>query len=276
MTVSTISTKSDEKSAAKPGRLDPRLREQIRELFLELAATENPTRREHLREQLCEVNAPLVRYLARRFKNTAEPMDDIVQVGMLGLVKAIDRYDVERGLEFSTFAVPTVLGEIRRYFRDATWATHVPRGARELYSSIVSVNPDLTQRLGRPPTPSDVAERLGTSVEAVLEAMDAGAAYSTSSLESAAETDGGDDRRSTLRMEDERLEQVEQRAALRPALASLPERQREALVLRFVGDLTQTQIADVLGVSQMQVSRLLSKSTTRLRALLADPELLSA
>lgn len=257
--------------------LDPALRRQLRELFLELAdCSHDDPRREHLREQLVELNAPLVRYLARRFKNTAEPMDDIVQVGMLGLVKAIDRFDPHRGLEFSTFAVPTVLGEIRRYFRDATWSAHVPRGARELYSSIVNVQPELTQTFGRPPTTDELAERLSSTPEAIVEATEAGAAYSSTSLESAADGLGGEDRDLNLRQEDYRLEQVDLRADLRPAMASLPERQREAIVLRFVYDKTQTQIADVLGVSQMQVSRLLSKSTTRLRELLTHPELLSA
>jgi len=279
MTARTASTtdRNTHRSLSRPagqtrsGRLEPAQRAEIRELFEELAATTDARRRRQLRDRLVELNLPLVRHLARRFSHTAEPLDDVIQVGTLGLIKAVDRFDPERKLEFSTFAVPTVLGEIRRYFRDATWAVHVPRGARELYSSIGTARADLAQRLGREPTNADLAAQFDVTERDIQTALDAGAGYASSSLESMADSAGGVGRDASVGFDDLRLDQVESRADLRPALAQLTRRQREVIVQRFVYDRSQTQIAAELGVSQMQVSRLLARSTRELRALLGVP-----
>jgi RNA polymerase sigma-B factor len=252
-------------AGARSGRLDPELRAKLRELLLELHALPGTSpERDALRERLVELNYPLVRYLARRFKSSKEPLDDLVQVGMIGLLKAIDRFDPERGLEFSTFAVPTVLGEIRRYFRDATWSVHVPRGARDLHSAIVTARAQLSQELGGSVTVSDIAERVGASEHDVIVALDAGLAYTSVSLESMAEATG-EGREAAFGFVDGRLEQAEWRVDLGPAIATLPGRQREILTLRFVYDQSQTEIAAALGVSQMQVSRLLARSMRQLR-----------
>jgi RNA polymerase sigma-B factor len=263
---------TDSHTTTRPARLDPTLRAEIRDLFFEFsAAPADSTRHVALRAELVELNTPLVKYLVRRFRNTAEPIDDITQVGMVGLLKAIDRFEPDRGLEFSTYAVPTILGEIRRYFRDSTWPVHVPRGTRELSSTLTSTVPDLSQQLGRAPTAAELAQSLDVSEDAVLQAMDAGSCYTNKSLDSMAEQLAGETREFFAATEDIDLDQVEHRADLRPALATLPERQREAIVLRFVYDKSQSQIAAVLGVSQMQVSRLLSRSMTQLRELLEEP-----
>ena len=270
MTTRTTHNRTTDQS--RPGRLDPAQRAEIRALFEEMAATTDERRHRQLRDRLVELNLPLVRHLARRFSHTAEPLDDVIQVGTLGLIKAVDRFDPERKLEFSTFAVPTVLGEIRRYFRDATWAVHVPRGARELYSAIGTARADLAQRLGREPTNADLATQFDVTEDDIQAALDAGAGYASSSLESMADSAGGVGRDASVGFDDQRLDQVESRADLRPALAQLSQRQREVIVQRFVYDRSQTQIAAELGVSQMQVSRLLARSTRELRALLNVPQ----
>jgi RNA polymerase sigma-B factor len=250
---------------ARPGRLDPELRATVRELFTELGTLPaGSPKRTAIRDRLVELNVPLVKYLARRFKDSKEPLDDLVQVGMIGLLKAIDRFEPTRGLEFSTYAVPTILGEIKRYFRDATWAVHVPRGARDLHSAIVSARAELSQELGRSLTIADIADRVRVSEQDVIQALDAGQAYTSSSLESMADA-SGQGRDAAFGFVDPRFEQVEWRADLRPAIDTLPARQREVLVLRFVHDQSQSQIAEALGVSQMQISRLLARSMQQLR-----------
>ncbi|MGH8962186.1 MAG: SigB/SigF/SigG family RNA polymerase sigma factor [Jatrophihabitantaceae bacterium] len=249
----------------RPGRLDSTLRAKIKDLLIELRALpEAGPERAAVRDELVVLNTPLVRYLARRFKETKEPLDDLVQVGMIGLLKAIDRFEPSRGLEFSTYAVPTILGEIKRYFRDATWAVHVPRGARDLHSAIVTARAELNQQLGRSLTVADIAERVRASEHEVLAALDAGRAYTSSSLESMNEA-MGEGREAGFGFVDCRLEQVERRADLQPAISTLPEREQKVLVLRFVYDQSQTQIAEALGVSQMQISRLLARSMNQLR-----------
>jgi len=258
-------------SSARSGRLDPELRQLVRELLLQLQdLPQDDPRRVAVRDRLVELNIPLVRYLARRFPASKEPLDDLVQVGMIGLLKAIDRFDPERGLEFSTYAVPTILGEIKRYFRDSTWAIHVPRGTRDLHSAIVSARAELTQELGRSLTLADLAERVHATEQEVLEALDAGQTYTSSSLDAMSDVIG-EGRDAAFGFEDGRLRQVEWRADLRPAIANLPEAQREVLMLRFVYDQSQTQIAKAMGVSQMQVSRLLSRSMRHLRSELGTP-----
>jgi RNA polymerase sigma-B factor len=248
-------------------------REESRDLLAELAAlpTDDP-RREETRNQLVTLHQPLVEHLARRFRNRGEPYDDLVQVATIGLIKAIDRYDPERGVEFSTYATPTIVGEIKRWFRDKGWAVRVPRRLQELRLAIGSATGALTQELGRSPTVTELAERVGASEDDVLEGLESAAAYSTLSLDApdAGETDGP----SVLDMlgsEDTALEGVENREALKPMLASLPERERRILLLRFFAGMTQSQIATEVGISQMHVSRLLARTLTRLReGLLAE------
>ncbi len=227
------------------GRLDPALRAEIKELFVEYHAAAKPgsPTHQHLRDQLVRLNTPLVKYLARRFRNSTEPLDDITQVGMIGLIKAVDRFDPGRQLEFSTYAVPTILGEIRRYFRDSTWAVHVPRGARELYSAITAARPDLAQKLGRSPTLAEIAERVGCTEDEASIALEAGAGYTSTSLDSM-EGANGEERELDFGFEDDGYDLAERRADGSSALSKLPETQQEVVVLRFLGDKSwQTEIA---------------------------------
>ena len=223
----------------------------------------------HAREDLIERFLPLARQLARRYQRAAEPLDDLVQVASIGLVKAVDRFDAGRGVAFSSYAVPTILGELKRYFRDSGWAVHVPRGMQERAMQVDRSIKELAGRLGRSPSVDEVAEHTHTSVEDVLGAMEAGLAYEAVSLDSergnptepSAETvaDG-------IGEADERFELVEYGASIAPAVKALSDRDRLILHLRFVEDLTQSQIADRIGVSQMQISRLIRRSLARLRA----------
>jgi RNA polymerase sigma-B factor len=225
-----------------------------------------------VRHQLVAIHQPLVEHLARRFRNRGEPYDDLVQVATIGLIKAVDRYDPERGVEFSTYATPTIVGEIKRWFRDKGWAVRVPRRLQELRLEIGSATASLTQELGRSPTVAELAERIGAGEDEVLEGLESAAAYSTLSLDA---PDGSDaDGPSVLDMlgvEDEALEGVENREALKPLLAGLPERERRILLLRFFAGMTQSQIAIEVGISQMHVSRLLARTLVKLReGLLVD------
>jgi RNA polymerase sigma-B factor len=248
-------------------------REESRGLLEELSAlpADDP-RREHVRTQLIAMHQPLVEHLARRFRNRGEPYDDLVQVATIGLIKSIDRYDPERGVEFSTYATPTIVGEIKRWFRDKGWAVRVPRRLQELRLEIGSATASLTQQFGRSPTVGELAERIGTTEEEVLEGLESAAAYSTLSLD--APEGGESDGPSVLDMlgsEDVALEGVENREALKPLLAGLPERERRILLLRFFAGMTQSQIAVEVGISQMHVSRLLARTLVRLReGLLVD------
>jgi len=220
-----------------------------------------------IRDQLAEMHLPLVRYLARRFSGRSAPFEDIVQVGAIGLLKAIDRFDPQRGLEFSTYATPTILGEIRRFFRDTGWLLRVPRRAQELQTALGRARAELTQQLERAPTVRELAERLGVAVMQVVEAIDVSRGYVGVPLEAVADED--ESRNERLAENDVDLDRVELRAELRPALAELPERDQRILMWRFVAGKTQTEIAELVGVSQMQVSRLISRSLDRLRERLA-------
>lgn len=230
---------------------------------------ESPRRRT-LRDRLVEMHMPLVEYLARRFAGRNEPLPDLVQVGAIGLIKSIDRFDPGRGLEFSTYATPTILGEIKRHFRDVGWLIHVPRRAQELQATLATARADLSQELRRAPTVAELAERTGIGPDEVLEALDAGRAYSGLPLDSLTESGGAPRDHPKLSDIDTRLDRVEQRAFLRPAIESLPEREREILLLRFVAGKSQTEIAGIVGVSQMQVSRLVARSLAKLRDQLDD------
>jgi RNA polymerase sigma-B factor len=229
-------------------------------------------RRKSLRDQLVEAHMPLVVYLARRFSGRNEPMNDLVQVGSIGLLKAIDRFDPERGLEFSTYATPTILGEIKRHFRDTGWLIHVPRRAQELQTTVNTARADLSQELGRAPTVRELAERIQVDEDAVLEALDAARAYSGVPLDVLAAPGESVPEHPMLGILDAGFEQVEQRALLRDVIAKLPETEREILLLRFVANKTQTEIAAIVGVSQMQVSRLVARGLKRLRASLGADE----
>jgi len=242
-------------------------------LLVELHSLPTPDdpRRSGLRSRLVELHMPLVEHLAHRFAGRNEPLPDLVQVGSIGLIKAIDRFEPERGLEFSTYATPTILGEIKRHFRDAGWLIRVPRRAQELQATITAARAELSQELRRAPTVAELSERIGAPLDDVIEALDASRAYSGLPLDALSEP-GRDPADNPIVGEiDERLEQVEQRAMLRPMLESLPERERQILLLRFVAGKTQTEIAAIVGVSQMQVSRLVARSLEHLRGQFSGP-----
>ena len=205
--------------------------------------------------------------MARRYRRSDEPLDDLVQVATLGLIKAIDRFDPARETAFSSYAVPTMLGELKRYFRDNGWAVHVPRGMQERVMQVDNAVKDLSRRKGRSPSAAEVAEALDLTTEQVLEAMEAAGAYDAVSLESYRFGDEGDGETyaESIGVEDGRFELVEYGATIAPTLAALPARDRLVLHLRFVEDLTQAEIAERVGVSQMHVSRLIRRALERLR-----------
>ena len=219
------------------------------------------------RDELVERFLPLARQLARRYQRANEPLDDLLQVAAIGLVKAVDRFDPERGTAFSSYAVPTILGELKRYFRDSGWAVHVPRGMQERVMAVNQAVARLARLQGRSPTPADIGAALGLAPEEVLEAMEAAVAYDAVSLDSSRSgaDEDGDTYADTLGGDDERFELVEYGAAIAPTLKALPARDRLVLHLRFVEDLTQSEIAERIGVSQMHVSRLIRRALTRLR-----------
>ncbi|MFG2434792.1 RNA polymerase sigma factor SigF [Streptomyces sp. NPDC048508] len=236
-------------------------------LFGELKVLE-PGTPEHnrVRGALIEANLPLVRYAAARFRSRNEPMEDVVQVGTIGLINAIDRFDPDRGVQFPTFAMPTVVGEIKRYFRDNVRTVHVPRRLHELWVQVNSATEDLTTAFGRSPTTSEIAERLRITEEEVLSCIEAGRSYHATSLEAAQEGDGLPGLLDRLGYEDPALDGVEHRDLVRHLLVQLPEREQRILLLRYYSNLTQSQISAELGVSQMHVSRLLARSFARLRS----------
>ena len=228
------------------------------------------------REELVERFLPLARQLARRYQRQNEPLDDLMQVASMGLVKAIDRFDPERGTAFSTYAVPTILGELKRYFRDSGWAVHVPRGMQERVMKLDQASQELHRRLGRSPSASELAQELDLNSEEVLEAMEAASAYDAISLEEQ-RSESSDPQEPTyadaLGSEEERYELVEYGATIAPTMKALSERERLILHLRFVEDLTQSEIADRIGVSQMHVSRLIRRALARLRAVARERDL---
>jgi RNA polymerase sigma-B factor len=219
------------------------------------------------REELVQRLLPLARRMARRYRRSDEPLDDLIQVATLGLIKAIDRFDPARETAFSSYAVPTMLGELKRYFRDNGWAVHVPRGMQERVMQVDNCVKDMSRKLGRSPSAQQVAETLDLSIEQVLEAMEAASAYDAVSLESYRFGDEGDGETyaESIGEVDERFELVEYGATIEPTLQALPVRDRIVLHLRFVEDMTQAEIAERVGVSQMHVSRLIRRALDRLR-----------
>jgi RNA polymerase sigma-B factor len=249
-------------------------RARARELFERLGELPpGSPEREQIRGALVELHLPLVEYLARRFRNRGEWLDDLTQVATIGLIKSIDRFDLDRGVEFSTYATPTIVGEIKRHFRDKGWAVRVPRRLQELKLSLTKAIGELAQREGRAPTVSELAAHLQMSEEDVLEGLESANAYSTVSLDA---PDSGDEDApavaDSLGIVDEALEGVEYRESLKPLLEHLPPREKKILLLRFFGNLTQSQIAAELGISQMHVSRLLARTLTQLRDGLTNDE----
>jgi RNA polymerase sigma-B factor len=224
---------------------------------------------ETARADAIEAWLPLARHLALRYAGRGEPDDDLVQTATVGLIKAIDRYDPDRGVEFTAFAIPTILGEVKRHFRDRTWAVRVPRRMQELRIAVANATSELSHTLGRSPTVADVAAHLDTTEEAVLEGLEGGRAYSATSLSTPITADGSAELADTLGETDYDMELTELRVALGPAMATLDERERTILSLRFYGSLTQSEIAQQVGISQMHVSRLIARALGRLREQLA-------
>ncbi|MGW4244149.1 RNA polymerase sigma factor SigF [Nocardia sp. NPDC004722] len=242
----------------------------IEPLLKELATAieRGDPRRDDLRAEAIDRCLPLAEHIARKFAGRGEPYEDLLQVAGLGLVVAIDRFDVSRGSRFLSFAVPTIMGEVRRYFRDNTWAVRVPRRIKEIQLRLAATIETLAQRLGRMPNAGEIAAELGVDRAEITQAMLAANAYQSSSLEASMPA-GGENAplplMDALGAEEPNYELVEQYLAVRPHIEKLPERERQVLVLRFFENRTQAQIADRLGVSQMHVSRILNRTLTGLR-----------
>uniref|UniRef100_UPI003557BDDA RNA polymerase sigma factor SigF n=1 Tax=Streptomyces corallincola TaxID=2851888 RepID=UPI003557BDDA len=250
----------------RAGRHDPQDRSGARALFVELRTLKDGSPEyAELRNRLVRMHLPLVEHLARRFRNRGEPLDDLTQVATIGLIKSVDRFDPERGVEFSTYATPTVVGEIKRHFRDKGWAVRVPRRLQELRLALTTATAELSQLHGRSPTVHELAEKLAISEEEVLEGLESANAYSTLSLDVPDTDDESPAVADTLGAEDEALEGVEYRESLKPLLEDLPPREKRILLLRFFGNMTQSQIAQEVGISQMHVSRLLARTLAQLR-----------
>ncbi len=230
-------------------------------MFVAFAAS----RDEKVRAALIEAHIGLAEYLARRFNNRGEPLDDLIQVASTGLIKSVDRFEPERGLEFSTYATHTIVGELKRHFRDKGWAVRVPRRMQELHLRLSTLVNTLNQDLGRSPTIAEIAQAAGVSEEEVLEAMEAGQAYRFTSLDAPMGGEDGGSLGSTIGEDDVSMIDVEHRVALSPLLEKLPPRQQNIIHLRFFEGLTQSEIATRLGISQMHVSRLLARSLAQLR-----------
>ena len=228
---------------------------------------------EEAREQLIVSHVNLVRYIAAKFKNRGEPLDDLIQVGTIGLIKAIDRFDPSRGLEFTTYATPTIMGEIKRHFRDKGWTIRVPRRLQELSAKVNSATDELTARLQRSPSIEEVAEYLGTTADEVLEAMESSSAYSSVPLEAQGGNEDDDapsviDRYASV---DGDLEASDDRIVLEEVIGEFPEADQQAIRMRFIDGMTQVEIAKRLGISQVQVSRMLRRALRRIQDKI-DPE----
>lgn len=234
------------------------------QLFREYVAEPTRTRRNVLVERYLG----LAHHVARRYTFRGVPVDDLRQVAVVGLVKAVERFDPDRGIAFSTFAGRTIEGEVKRHFRDATWVIRVPRQTQEMHLAVRRVSDELRHALGRAPTPADVAKHLEVGVDEVIDALTASAAYQPNSLDSPPERDDSraNDRSPQLASSDAAVEATSERVAIRQLLSQLPEREREIVWLRFFGQQTQSEIAEQMGISQMHVSRLLKKSLDLLRA----------
>lgn len=232
---------------------------------------------ERQRNSIIERCLPLADHIALRYRNRGEPLEDLVQVARVGLMNSVNRFDIESGADFLAFAVPTMMGEVRRYFRDHGWSVRVPRRLKDLNFQLKKARDELSQQLGRAPTPGEIATHLGVEREEVLQATIAASAYSALSSDAPAHSGDDDGRAVSQRFGglDANLDKVLDAETVRPLLAALPEREQTVLQLRFFANMTQTQIADRLGISQMHVSRLLSRSLTTLRKQVQTPELVA-
>jgi RNA polymerase sigma-B factor len=253
----------------EPTRVSPSdARALSKDLFNRLTELEEGTHDyQYVRNTLIELNISLVKFAAARFRTRSESMEDIIQVGTIGLIKAIDRFELSREVEFPTFAVPYIVGEIKRFFRDTSWAVRVPRRLQELRLDLAKARDELSQELDRSPTVAEFAQRLKISEEEVLEGLVAANSYSASSLDAQIEEDeSASPLADRLGEPDAALELIEDFHSLAPLLAELGERDRLILQLRFAEEMTQAQIGAELGISQMHVSRLLARTLGRLRA----------
>jgi RNA polymerase sigma-B factor len=264
---STSGERARPRTMAKPGP-DP-VRDEVRRLLREYRETHDPA----VRERLVDLNADLVRFIARRFANRGEPLEDIEQVGFLGLIHAIERFDPSLENEFSTFATPTIMGEIRRHFRDRSWAVRVPRRLQENYLRVVRAQDQLQSELGRQPSISEIGQRLGLDPDDVLAALEVSPAQHTLSLDQPTAGEAGDsvELGDRLGHEDANLERVEIKAMLEQAMAHLTPRERQIMVLRFFDQLPQTEVAKRLGISQMHVSRLQRAALEHMRREFPEP-----
>jgi RNA polymerase sigma-B factor len=243
--------------------------EDVESLFIKYAETKDPK----IREQLIEIHQNLVRFLAGKFANRGEPLEDLVQVGTIGLINAIDRFDPKRGTKFSTYATPTIVGEIRRYFRDKAWSLKVPRRLQELNLAANKAADALSVKLGRTPTIQEIAQAVGASEEETLEAMELGNAYETVSLDSKLDEEGDSSPMSLSEFvgdTDGSIDTMDKYGDLTQAIECLEPREKAIIYLRFFKDLSQTEVAKRLNISQMHVSRLQQKALKRLRELLSD------
>ncbi|MFF1306738.1 RNA polymerase sigma factor SigF [Streptomyces sp. NPDC058307] len=264
-------TRTDElPEVADPSRVAPKDARELSKLFFQQLATleEGTPEYQYARNTLIEMNMSLVRFAAGRFRSRGpEEMEDIVQVGMIGLIKAIDRFELSREVEFTSFAIPYIVGEIKRFFRDTTWAVHVPRRLQEARVQLARATEELRSRLGRTPTVKELSELMSLPEDEVREARLAANGYNSASLD--ATISGSEEGEAALQdfigTQDTDLELVEDFHALAPLIAGLDERERQLIHMRFVEELTQGQIGERLGVSQMHVSRLLSRTLARLR-----------
>ncbi|MFC9632691.1 RNA polymerase sigma factor SigF [Streptomyces mirabilis] len=262
----------------EPLKISPKdARSLSRQFFDRLAVLEEGTHDyQYARNTLIEMNLSLVRYAAARFRSrNQDEMEDIVQVGTIGLIKAIDRFELTREVEFTSFAVPYIVGEIKRFFRDTSWAVHVPRRLQEARIELAKATEELRTRLGRTPTTRELAALMSLSEEEVIEARKASNGYNSSSLDAALTADDGADGDTVLAdfigEDDPSLELVDDFQSLAPLIAELDERQRRIIHMRFVEERTQAQIGEELGISQMHVSRLITRIIKRLRTGLLDP-----
>jgi len=256
-----------------PAARDPHdLHGRTAELFTQMQESDDEERRSFLRGQLVELHLPLAEYLARRFGNRGEPHEDLVQVATIGLIKAIDRFDLERGVAFSTYATPTIVGEIKRHFRDRGWTIRVPRRLQEIQAVINAAVSDLGQELGRSPTVAELARRVGVSEEEILEGLESANAYSPLSLDAPDPSGEVGAVIEQLGDYDDALDAVVDRETVKPLLDQLDARAKRILLLRFFRNMTQSQIAEELGISQMHVSRLLSRTLADLRKALEEQQ----
>jgi RNA polymerase sigma-B factor len=254
--------------STEPGAPDPPQddRERAGALLEQLAGLpDGDARRGALRAEVVELSMPLVAYLAQRFRGRGESVEDLIQVGMEGLLKAVDRFEVERGISFTSYAAPTIIGEMRRHLRDRTGSLRIPRRLYELRASLADATTDLTHSLGRSPTIDELAARLEVDPELVLETLESLHAAAVTSLDAPGPDGEGEGLASSIAALDSSLELVELRASLSPLVSQLPEREQRILAMRFTENLTQSQIAQRLGISQMHVSRLLSRTLEQLR-----------